>query len=620
MPSKQTPQELKTIVEKITTETGNSGGKLFREALHCVSKNLTRKEAVSSLHKLLGRAKAKEFVDRLYDATSELRKRKHNQNDSPHEPDSKKPKIENSEIKQKTQNDEKTTQETSGVPNRYITEASEKAKQVTLLHSKIQERLAKHGLIGPVSEHSGTLTDPNAARINVKLNELGQTVDAITGAPITLVHHTPTAKINVRIKRKQLAQVVSSELKRVTPKLAEKTETAMETAHFDPRMRIFSSDRLTRELKFNEPGKFSRMAQTARTKAHLEELQDKIQSIATRTGIADATKLAIVTLRHEAEAAKTPDVEWWDAAILPSRAYAAFDKIKANISLKHLESDLNAKKKFKDFLAGITSLIEHPVPRLPPGEARDSYALPVFLTRAEQAKIRVQRRRIFEKEKQEKIILGLMAPPPPKVKMSNLMRMLGTEAVQDPTKVEAYVKAQIDARKQAHEEANAARKLTPAKKKAKLVKKYKEDTSIAVHVSVYRIWDLSNRSKRFKLDKNAQQNHITGCVLVHQSMNLIVMEGGPKAQKRMKRLLLTRINWSQDVIGSSKTRPTTAVDVDAVYNKCLLVWEGTSGYRIFKNWEFKNVESEAVARDFLKKHNADHYWDLALSFPRESTT
>lgn len=32
---------------------------------------------------------------------------------------------------------------------------------------------------------------------------------------------------------------------------------------------------------------------------------------------------------------------------------------------------------------------------------------------------------------------------PPPVRISNLMRVLGTEAVQDPTKVEAHVRAQM---------------------------------------------------------------------------------------------------------------------------------------------------------------------------------
>ena len=52
-------------------------------------------------------------------------------------------------------------------------------------------------------------------------------------------------------------------------------------------------------------------------------------------------------------------------------------------------------------------------------------------------------RREAEKEKQEKIQFGLVEKPEPKVRISNLMRVLGSEAVQDPTKVEAHVRAQM---------------------------------------------------------------------------------------------------------------------------------------------------------------------------------
>ena len=45
--------------------------------------------------------------------------------------------------------------------------------------------------------------------------------------------------------------------------------------------------------------------------------------------------------------------------------------------------------------------------------------------------------------------------------MSNLMRVLGNEAVLDPTKVEATVREQMAKRLANHEKMNAERKLTP---------------------------------------------------------------------------------------------------------------------------------------------------------------
>ncbi len=48
-----------------------------------------------------------------------------------------------------------------------------------------------------------------------------------------------------------------------------------------------------------------------------------------------------------------------------------------------------------------------------------------------------------EKEKQELVRQGLLDPPKPKVKLSNLMRVLGTEAVADPSAMEKVVRNQM---------------------------------------------------------------------------------------------------------------------------------------------------------------------------------
>jgi U4/U6 small nuclear ribonucleoprotein PRP3 len=91
----------------------------------------------------------------------------------------------------------------------------------------------------------------------------------------------------------------------------------------------------------------------------------------------------------------------------------------------------------------LTNLIEHPVQMKPP-TATDKKVVPtVMLTSKERKKMRRQNRTEAMKEEQEKIRLGLIPPPEPKVKISNLMRVLGTEAVQDPTKVEEYVRNQM---------------------------------------------------------------------------------------------------------------------------------------------------------------------------------
>lgn len=65
------------------------------------------------------------------------------------------------------------------------------------------------------------------------------------------------------------------------------------------------------------------------------------------------------------------------------------------------------------------------------------------------------------------------------------MRVLGEEAVQDPTAIEQQVRDQMAERQQAHDDRNEARKLTPAerreKKHAQLVGELGADTLVAVY-------------------------------------------------------------------------------------------------------------------------------------------
>lgn len=86
----------------------------------------------------------------------------------------------------------------------------------------------------------------------------------------------------------------------------------------------------------------------------------------------------------------------------------------------------------------------------------------------------------------EKVRLGLEPPPEPKVKIGNLMRVLGNEAIQDPTKMEAHVRKQIADRLKKHAQDNEDRKLSREQRAHKAMRKIAEDTSFAVYVAVYK--------------------------------------------------------------------------------------------------------------------------------------
>ena len=72
------------------------------------------------------------------------------------------------------------------------------------------------------------------------------------------------------------------------------------------------------------------------------------------------------------------------------------------------------------------------------------------------------------------------------VRIANLMRVLCSEAVQDPTKVEANVRAQAAERQKKHLKSNAERQLTKEQKTEKKIAKLTEDTTDGVHVTVFK--------------------------------------------------------------------------------------------------------------------------------------
>ncbi|KAK8729549.1 hypothetical protein OTU49_008539 [Cherax quadricarinatus] len=406
------------------------------------------------------------------------------------------------------------------------------------------------------------------------LDAEGRTVDQ-SGKEVHLTQRIPTLKANIRAKKRE-------EFKQ---QLQEKPiEDTAESNFFDPRVSVRPSIRIKRPFRFHDQGKFIQLAQRERAKARLEKLQNEISQVAKKTGISSAAKLAQLEQREmKTIIDESPDVEWWDAIILQGNRYP---------------EEGEAVKVKDDY---ITRLIEHPLEMRCPSDPLKPVTLEVLLTKQERKKLRRMNRRETWKEKQEKIRLGLEPPPEPKVRMANLMRVLGTEAVLDPTKMEKHVREQMAKRLKAHQDANAARKLTPEQLREKKVRKIKEDTSTGIHVAVYKVTDFSNGSHKFKVETNAKQLFLTGTVVLFKDINVVVVEGGPKQQKKYKRLMMERIKWAEE----SRSKDA---DIDP---KCQLVWEGTTSERSFVEMQFKACPTESFARDHFKKHGVEHYWDLA---------
>ncbi|CAH1986767.1 unnamed protein product [Acanthoscelides obtectus] len=599
--SRRDVDSLKPSVDKVVYKTlGSSDSAVLRVALDCLSGGYDKRKTIDKLSSYLDSRKAGKLADKIFDIVEDYRsshRSKKRSHDDDKDRDSKRsrgekdkefssPKTKPPEEKEKKSFEPPSNKNNVSIANLSIPAPTmygipqgllnrgdaDKARKIAQLQAQIKTKL-NSGILGNAIQIP---IQPNKPAPLI-LDEDGKTIDK-SGKAIQLTHVAPTLKANMRALKREQSRAGGSE---------KQHEENSETKFVDPRIGVKPAIRTKRALRFHEPGKFQQLAERLRMKAQLEKLQNEISQIAKKTGISSATKLALIA-KSEGHTDEIPQMEWWDSVILVD-------------NLDTMDGDKIALKE-----SAINTLVEHPTQMRCPTDPIKPVYMPVFLTKKERKKLRRQNRREMWKEEQEKIRLGLEPPPEPKLRISNLMRALGTEAVQDPTKIEAHVREQMAKRQKAHEDANAARKLTAEQKREKKIKKLKEDTSLGTNVSVYRIGDLHDlASKKFKVETNAKQLFMTGMVVLYPDCCVVVVEGGPKQQKKYKRLMLSRIKWEEDMVKDPDGRD--------VPNRCVLVWEGTTKQRNFGEMKFKVCPTEKLAREHFKKHKVEHYWDLAYS-------
>ena len=302
--------------------------------------------------------------------------------------------------------------------------------------------------------------------------------------------------------------------------------------------------------------------------------------------------------------ASIPGMEWWDEEFLGKDRHGARAASIAERMRDEYESCALEKSRYH-------GLVHHPASARPlGGEGKKVATMPFYLTAKDRKRVRRQTRAEREREKQDKIQLGLVAPPEPKFKLSNFMKVLGEQAVADPSKMERKVMEQVTSRLTKHAMRNAARKLTPQEKKEKKRRKLAEDTSAEVSVAVFYVASLESSQHRFKIDVNAQQLSLTGGVLIcsapDASFALVVVEGGPRAIKRFAALVNRRIDWADDAKLQAETTAFAGV------NWAAQVWAGSVVKRAFTAFRFQECKSSLTARRVLDAKGVAHYWDMVL--------
>ena len=365
-----------------------------------------------------------------------------------------------------------------------------------------------------------------------------------------------------------------------------------------------AKQRQSRQLVFNQKGKYIQQANALRRQAALEAMKRRIAEQTRKVGIdedLDVEKNFVVEA--------PPDLEWWDASLVDGKSYG------------DIEDPRKLKISTPDSI--VTEYIQHPVAVEPPQDRNIPAPKPMYLTAKEQAKIRRQRRMEDLKEAQAKIRLGLEPAPPPKVKKANLMRVLGNEALSDPTAVEARVEREIRDRHQAHMQINEDRKLTKEQKLEKLEVNREKDAAKGIHMLVFKINSLANGQHRYKVGINAEQLALTGVCIMHPKLSLIIVEGGEYSIGKYRKLMMNRIDWTDNA--PSRERDGTKESLrewlvaedengnlkDMSLNECKLVWEGDVKARAFRKWGTRVCETDSEAREILARAKVDNFWSQA---------
>lgn len=273
----------------------------------------------------------------------------------------------------------------------------------------------------------------------------------------------------------------------------------------------------------------------------------------------------------------TPTIEWWDKELT--------DSYDAPFNL-----DLITSETFTPILPTTQPL------------NTTTHQVTIHLTPQEKKKLKRLKKAKKLEEMREKIKIGLIEPPPQKIKLATFMKLMSKELAQDPTKTEQEIMKKYNERLKNHIQRNEDNKLTHSQRVERELRRLRRDSARESRTAVFRTDYFSSTKIKFKLMKNAQQLALVGVCLILPSPKpgVIIIEGGKRAVKFFTRLCLHRIDWKAD------------------NSSCNLVWDAEIKDAKFFKFKVMNCESEIDVKRILEKKNILNYWDLANNWKSPS--
>jgi len=443
-------------------------------------------------------------------------------------------------------------------------------------------------------------TEENDMPAPLFLDKFGREIDDEGNLKSTKTREVATIMLNKKKKDKK------SKMDQV---LIPSNEPEVNKTDFvDPNLPNRQAERKKRAFHFLEAGALVKKADKIRAKLRGEDddgkkdeqVVPKMEDLMALVREDQQDQQQQVPLAKRLSKENPPDFEWWDKFLLPGNSYDAEKLVWDDVSI----------------------YIEHPVPIQPPSaKPNEPITFNMYYTKKEQRKLRRRTRMEKEREKHENQILGLIPPEKPKVKISNLPRVLGLESVADPTMIEEEVRRQVAERQAEHEARNAARKLTKEQKVEKKKKKLEEDTKKGTIVALFKINDLTHPKHKYKIDINAKELGLGGCAIIFNTVNMVMVEGSATCIRKFKKLMMTRIKWNgepEEENSEKKENAITTSDPSKPPNKCFLVWEGAALKPNFNNqFRFEALASEDAIRKYLNHRWSEQYWDMCKNYKED---
>ncbi|KAA6382251.1 MAG: putative U4/U6 small nuclear ribonucleoprotein Prp3, partial [Streblomastix strix] len=480
----------------------------------------------------------------------------------------------------------------------------------------------------------------------------------------------PAPSIKANEKRAEAKKATKPKKPENLPKKASPENSAPQSAFFDPQLERKKTDRRERGLQFVEPGRYIQQA----TRMKRKELMKQVQSIMlskeqdslikiSEESVVGVMSMGKFGLLQTTNRVKVPDFEWWD---LP---YLQFDSQVENVNEQLIQKDKQQQQQQQTSSSSSNtdqSALNEPIllrtmdhAHLDLSTITDTYETPstvaavirqeklkpqeFVLTKKERKQKKHQDKMKLQRDMQEKIRCGLIDPPPPKIRLSNMHRVLSEKAAINPTKIEQMVREEVKKRKEEHDKQNEERKLTKEQRREKKVTKAKADAKKGCEVVLFRIADLTNPKLQFRVETNANQLLLTGrCIYIPDvgsqvsdinntnnkqlsisnntnntgMVNLVVVEGGTKSINKYIHTMLHRIDWTMAHPPPSQQQLEGGLGyyippkLDPENNTCKLMWRGQIKKPTFHDFRTIPVSNVDEARKTLRQSGKESYWDL----------